>query len=461
VNKRFWLFGGFLCLSAIGIFSNSYQAWAVVMHLQASMAEEVLSETVATATPLGLLGVLAGESLDAPFSTEDFEIQWVGSPLAGVKASLKSNTLQWVRVQEILQIPRARLVVELEDADAAQVSHAKFTQPAFLENRHGQVEIPVALISGDQNPISVTLKRGKDTLRGRLQVRMKSKKHRVMIDTSCSPFQLNEVSLGEEQSDWIFMGCRLSRVQNSEGRTSSLEIFIFWDNVGQTIQINGIDTPSSSVSIWPLRLASQPGSVRLKAGSHQVDLRYSIPERLHNGTLGFGAGPYDYQFQGNGENSQSPQLLVNLHGSYFLTEALQVVASGAMTLDSHNFTDLGLYLRLETARIVDKRVGIHLLLGAHAIGFRSAGQFYLVTSQFPQGIEATFYDAFRKNANLDLGFFIFPPISGNAYYNVWLRWGAEIFVQVNYYLWQTTENSAPFTAGSLGVSLGVPLLQFW
>jgi hypothetical protein len=430
----------------------SVQSWGAVMHLYPSVAEEVLSETVPTAlSPF-------------PFEVEDYEVKWIGPPIPNVEPSLAHATLQWVRVQDILVIPRARLVLDMTEVDAGQVSNTGFIEVARVENRHGQAEIPIPLISGDRNITTVIVKRGQDILKGQLQVKFKPRANldsgqgRSYVDPSCSPYRLKVESTGRSADDWVYVGCRLARVYSSEHLTASLEVFVYWDNVEQSIQVGGIETPSSSVSLWSLRLKPDLEKIELQAKDHVIHFSYETEKKLHNGYVGAGIGPYDYHFQGNGVNSQSLQLLVNLTASYFITESIRIVAVGSSTLNDQNFTDLGLYLKVENYRVLDRRLGVNLLLGAHAVGYRASGRFYYLTSMFPQGIEGVFYDAFAPNQNLTLGAFLFPIINGgNGYYNIWLRWGNQTYVEVNYYLWQATTNEIPFYNQTFGVSVGFPL----
>src|SRR4051794_16092167 len=85
--------------ACVGILTQAGQSFAVVMHLHPSVMEEVLSETVATA--------FAPNSINI----EDYSLEWSGAALSHVKFSLVPGSLQWVRVQDVLTIPRGRLEV--------------------------------------------------------------------------------------------------------------------------------------------------------------------------------------------------------------------------------------------------------------------------------------------------------------------------------------------------------------
>lgn len=432
---------------------NCWVAEANVLYLRSSLTEEVLSESVPTAFSPGSVDI------------QDYALEWAGPSIPGIRSNLVKGSLQWVRVQDVLVIPRARLALDLEDIDSGQISNSGFTEMIEVRSRQGHVEIPVALISGSKNSIWVKVKKNGTLFEGELRLRFRAKQPRslsdsqIYVDPSCSAFAVEPESIGRSGEDWAYVGCRLVRVNDQEGQTSSLEVFVFWDHVGQVIRIGGIDAPAPTTSVWPFRLTSSSDPVLLEGKYRQILLHFNVAKRLYNTQLNWGFGPYSYSFRGNGENLTSILPLIALDGTYFISEPLQVVAFGSTAGDSHHYTDLGFYFRIQNQRILDNRVGLHLLLGLHAVGFSSQGQFYPVIS-FPQGVEFLFYDAFTRNQNLGFGAFIYPLIAGNAYYDIWLKWGNRIFLKAHYYLWQAQSESVQFTTTGIGISVGFPLTQF-
>ena len=235
---------------------------------------------------------------------------------------------------------------------------------------------------------------------------------------------------------------------------------MFWDNVEQSIRVNGVETPSSSPSIWPLRLASKPGEVLLQAGDQALRLKYHIPENLHSTGLSMGLGPYSYSLTGGGVNLNRVVPLATLYGSYFVTDGIRLVGFGATTMDDTLLTDLGLYLYFEYNRFWDRRITLNLLVGGHGVGFNIQGGYKTVAS-FPQGFELSYSDAFARGKSLKLGAFVYPLISTSSYYNVWLRWGAQWFVEANYISWQLQPDTAVYNTSNVGLSVGFPLFQLW
>jgi hypothetical protein len=437
---------------------RSERACAFMTALPSSLAQETLSETVPTAFPAFEL------------STEDYSFEWLGPAPTGVELKLLPGTIQWVRVADVLVLPRARLLVEVARGDEGRVSNSGFSQSfAKPEGSVGlRLELPVALVSGETNAIDVAFKKDGELVAAKAVLRFKPRAalgaERVFTDASCSRFGLRAEGTAQSAAarGWAYIGCRVAEVEGKDHRTSSLEAWVYWDGVGQSLLVGGAPTPASTASVWPLRLRAEPGRIQLAVpgGGDEMTLRYSTPENFHRGFIGMGLGPYWERFMGNTETFSQPSPVVTLYGSYFLTETLRLVSFDATNLDSHWTTDVGVYVNTEYLKFLDRRVVINLLLGAHAIGFNSLGQYYFRVG-VPQGVEILFLDFLKKGCNLNTGFFIYPLISGTSYYNVWLRWGSgRIFGEFNYISWDQTVNDQPIHSDSVGVSVGIPLARF-
>ena len=417
-------------------------AWADPLVLPPSIAVEALSETVPTA--------FSPVSWDVSL----FVPSWSGSAISGIEFQLVAGSLEWVRVSEILVVPRARLLVRATGPVTGQLRSGGFVQPFT-----GETEIPIALLPGRLSEIEVLVQRDGRAERGRIGVRFEGPPT-VLIDSSCSPFNLSSVSDPSWKHGWIYVGCRLVHGQASSHHASTLDAYVYWSGSPETIAVGGIETTPVSDSVWGLRLRPQPGEVELRSRDRALKLRYRIPETLKRLSFGMGIGPYNYVFESAAESAHTVAPLVTLYASYFLTEGMRVVLFDAMALHRSYFTDVGLYLNAEQVRTIDGRFSLNLLLGAHVIGFRSAGKFNLPFSA-PQGIEIIYRDAFMRNRNLSAGAFLYPPIQDRSYYNLWLRWGSpSVFAEFNYISWEEPAGGASVRSRSAGLSVGFPLFRF-
>lgn len=445
------LFIIFIILFGVCSFFEKAEAYTHI--LSAELAQEVLSESVPTAIA------------PAPFDSTDFELVWIDSPVDNVEFSLGQASLEWVRVSDLLVLPRARLLLQAKNIESGLLKNMGFSQNFEIKNSIGRAELPIALISTEKNPIEVIIKRNGKEITGKIQARFHPKNQTapppVFTDASCSPFGVRAEVKNFSQDSWMVLGCRLVYVEGAEYKTSSLEMFIFWDNVGQEIEISGVKTRSTSTSVWPLRLRSSPGNVHLKKENMEVTLHYFIPEKLRRGFLGLGMGPYQYVFESFDASVNSVVPLMTLYGSFFVTETMRLVAFDATAAHKKFFTDFGVYLSNEYIKTLDRRFILNIMLGAHVIGFSAENKTNFIIGA-PQGVEMIFKDAFCKGYNFAAGAFIYPPIQRKLYYNLWLRWGSgRLFGEVNYIAWQEVLEKDRAYSRSLGITFGFPLFRFF
>lgn len=431
---------------------------ALVHSLPPNLAPEILSETV----PFTFI--------PADFEAADYAVEWQGgSAIPGVSLKLGSRSLEWVRVSGLFDLPRAELLVEADDVETGTIEYLGFTQAMVIRGKEASAKVPVAMISGEKVPVTVRIKRAGKLIERKAEIRFRPRQEhrgRAVFDPTCSPYRLRVETVGAQAAgasdDWIYVGCRLVYMQGAEYPRASFEAYVFWDNVGQTIEVNGVPTEASSVSVWPLRLRHSPGQVRLRSKTgREVILHYSVPDRTRAASLGIGIGPYNYSFNGLGKSSNTIAPLVTWYGSYFLDEARRFVAFSAMPIHKDFYAELGLYFWNQQIRTFDDRFSMNVLLGAHVTGFRGKGKTY-VKFGGPQGIELTFRDFLKRRHNVTFGGFFFPRINNQAYYNSWLRWGVpERFFEFNYLAWLEPADKELVYVRSFGICVGFPLASFF
>jgi hypothetical protein len=427
-------------------------SFASVHALPSDLAREVLSESVPTAFA------------PADLATVDFAAEWVsekGRPTAG-EARILVDSLQWVRVSEVLVLPRARLRITLPANVIGSVTSGGYGQALAAEANRSVAEVPVALLSGDAYAVRVDWTDGKVSHFDRIRIRFRpglANHARVLRDTTCSPFQLAPIAV-QLTDAWAYLGCRLVQVQGPAGRTAALEVLVYWDGANDGLALGQVPLPPRLPSVWGLTLRSRPGHVTLTHAKDRIELAYRLPERVHLGTIGLGIGPYGYRFEAPQGSSSGVVPLITLYGSYFITEETRIVAFDATPVARRTYTDFGIYLNNESFRSLDRRLAFNLMLGAHVLVFgRPGGNVFQLGA--PQGVELVFRDAFARNANLAAGAFIYPPIQGKLYYNAWLRWGSPaIFGEINYLEWQEKFGDDRVYSRSLGLSIGFPFLHF-
>jgi hypothetical protein len=427
-------------------------------------AIDLIAEAISDrATPAISLGDL---------SEQDYDLKWKGPPLAGVQFHLGEGSVDWVRVFDILVLPRARLFLEVTGADSGGVRYSDFSQPLELSgesqspNRLGRAEFSVVLLSGVGKEVHLSFIREGKRYEGDVVVafrprpQFKDPSLRIFRDLSCASLGLSAQVLEETSSaHWMMLGCRLYRSRSEGFETPSVEVWAVWDQGEQVISLGDVSTGENSTRLWSLRLHAGQSGVRLGSQKAQVQLGTQLPQIIHRGALGLGIGPYQFHFDGNRENVNFISPLATLYSSYHYSDTTKFVGFGIFSLEKHHYLDVGIYVRLENFRLLDRRVGVHLLFGGHAFGFVSDGKSYLGASA-PQGFEITGNDLFGKGSKVALGAFIYPSIGKESYYNAWLRWGRSVFVELNYLAWETSFQNRSFSSSMVGLALGFPVLKF-
>ena len=272
---------------------------------------------------------------------------------------------------------------------------------------------------------------------------------------------LHAEAKGARPNQWMYVGCRFVWQQGPSHSTPSFEIFAFWDGVGQEAEINGVRTPSTSVSVWPVRAAAEPGEVTFRAGAQSIKLTYRVPKQTRAGFLGVGLGPYAYTFEDGIDDAHSVAPILTMYGAYFLHEAMRIVAFNATSIHRRFYNDLGLHLWTEQFRVWDARFSMNILLGGHILAFTHRDKLF-VRLGGPQGLELIFRDFMARSHNLSLGLFAQPPFDGKLYYNAWVRWGkSSFFGELNYIAWQESIGNQRVYSRSFGVTVGMPLARFF
>ncbi len=422
------------------------------------LIRDVLSEAIPTAfAPIEL-------------STSDFTVEWDEKPDSGLSAALEPGSLEWVRVQDVLVLPRARLKIIARSAQNGIITTGGHSQlMTSLANKGIGSVVPVALIGGttaSDNPIDVEYVENGAKKRRTLHIHFRPRARAVSapwisVDPSCSKFDV-QLAFDHPPSanQWIYVGCQRVVTQSTHGRANSLDLMIFWEGAS-AIQISDVPATPLAASTWSIRLGARPGKIILTTPQQQsLSLSYQLPHRFHLGALSLGLGPYSFHFDSGSQHASSLTPILTLYGSYVLSDSARVVMFDAAGLNSWLYNDFGLYISTENVRALDRRLGVRFMLGGHAIGFKSNGQYHFIPG-IPQGFELTLTDALQRGATLAAGGFLYPSINGKAYNNLWLRWGRSIFGEINYISFVENPNDQRTFSKSVGLTVGFPVLSFF
>ncbi len=424
-------------------------AWGLNFIVPEKLDQEILSDDSPTAW--------APNSIEV----ENFTPEWRGPAIEGVTFKLGEKSFDWVRSMDVLALPRARLHVTVENAAGAVVEGGNGQQSLALDDTgHLSADIPVALLSRDEYSSRLWVRRNGQVLESRIGFKFSPQKQEqeflVSIDPSCSKYWVKATRI-QLKNSWAMIGCRFIYSSGDKYRTSSLALYVYWEGSNSTLLLEGVSVPPIRPGLWSLDLRSIPGRVTLVQGENQIELEYSVPEKMNYGTFSAGVGPYIYALKGGQDNVLVPTLMPTLYGSYFVTKDFQFVSFASIVTEAHLQSTLGLYLRNLSFRFLDRRVSLHINLGGHFLGFLAQGQYTPVLS-FPQGMELKITDVLKKGHDFSFGGFFYPEIHGISYIEWWIRWGSsKLFGEINYIAWQQPVNSVPYSSQSLGFTFGIPI----
>ncbi len=430
-------------------------AQAGTLPFPVSLDREVVSETAPTAFA------------PAPLAASDFVIQWLGPPIPGVRVELSPRKIQWVRIADVLVLPRGVLRVDVQGAEAGLVRVAGTAQP-LLRDKAGAafLEMPVPLLDGAKHPIDLVLRRGGVEVKGRLVLRFTARnapgKDRVFFDPSCSRHGVKG-ALPSSGDRWMYVGCRLIHAQGFAHATNLLELWIYAAGT-DALFVDNFALLEVAPSLTVLTLSASPGAVTITPDRGPgLTIVYRIPPQFQRLTLGMGVGPYLHRFQIGPSIEETWTALQTLYGSVSITDGLRVVLFGATAFERRISTDMGLYLHIEWFRFMDRRITAHLLLGGHVFGFRDLMKDrFRVRFTAPQGVEFIATDVGFRGFNVTSGAFVYPRVKSQSYYDLWLRYGtARVFVEANYIQIGDVIDGLPLDTRSVGLTIGFPFLRMF
>lgn len=452
-----------ISLLAVG----SFGAHAVPLDLPKSVFRELLSDTVPFVfSPVDLRAT-------------DFEIIPVDAvskhALDGGdwSLSIESDSFQWVRVEQVIVLPRVRVEVRnvsgaafnLEVQGFHQVSsRADDSSPSIAQSLYPAIDHPnnILMVRAASSSAANAL----TELRFRLRLKQSSSRSFIAHDdNSCSRngIEVRRVSSGDgEPTAWVSFGCRMVYSSGSPSDFPSFELFSFWNGLQGRQKINNIESIETSDGIWVMRLQQSPGVVYFENELGRFEVKYRIPARLPWVSVGFGIGPYLYNYEvpNSLENTNTVTALGTGYASFFLHESMRIVSFQAFPIHSKFSADVGVYLLWEQTRAIDDRFSMSVLLGGHSVLFLADGELNAGFSG-PQGVEVTIRDFLLRSYNLNLGGFFYPLIENRSYVNTWIRWGnAKYFGEINYIKWNEPYRGSSVFSESVGLSFGFPVARF-
>ena len=366
-----------------------------------------------------------------------------------VEAKFVEKSVQWVRMDSVLLVPRARfqLTVKGNPKDILFQYQGK-TFVGQDKNGNSYVELFVPLFfPGSINILSQGDYQGEVGF----TVDAKGKSKKQIIDYSCAS---NDLQFTGIEHDYLSAGCFLSRHGSFGDEKGTLEVR--W--AAPNYRLVDDSDPPYVLTLQPNMPARF--TVKNRKGEERVvEVRANVPERLPRIRTALGLGPYVLSSREG--DDQTPGLLapsIMLYGKFDLTDTNSLRFFEAYFQQETLFNNFGLYYAYDVGAAFDRRILMSLNLGFQGVQFRHKTKGKLDNMIiFPQGLELVYRHAFGlQNYNLVYGMFL-PTSMQEDYRNVWLRFGKRTFIEWNYLSWHRKDRFVQ----AWGLSVGFPFMTLF
>jgi hypothetical protein len=354
------------------------------------------------------------------------------------------GSFEWVRIDRRFLVPRARIRVQLPPGTPVTYRGRHF------ESREAELELPVVLSQESGNELKVG-GASPDVIRPRFKPQAPLKRP-LIIDASCSstPLKIQSPSLSRS---WGHVICRPTHPNQESGFGLRMDVDLLWESESpsESVRIGNATSESPDGITHSLSFSGNTPKYELSKGGESMTLVAPLPDRFRPLSVSLGLGPYSHM--------EVLRPFATVYAAYLFNDALKMALFSAFPIRKSPEVDTGVYVIVEQFRGIDERVTLNLLLGAHALSFRSEGE-YLHRMSAPQGVEMSFRDCLLRTQNLTLGGFFYPKIEGRSYVNAWLRYGnSKFFTEFNFITWQEPVSTGTFSVKSAGLSIGFPLFR--
>lgn len=369
-----------------------------------------------------------------------------------LRAKLVEHTLQWVRLDEVLLVPRALLQVQFTAEPGRNFTFTYGNQkviPLFdAKNNIYKTQtfvslfeaIPLELYENDQ--IMSTI---------RVLPTSESSPISQLIDYSCAPYYLEITGLVD---DFVSVGCKIQRTGRFGDEKPYLEVLI----TSASYRLKDQSAPPYNITFHETGTAKMT-LVSYDGREETLSISAKVPERLPRLRLAWGAGPYTLYTKSETQRKNQIAPTLMLYGNLALNAQTSLRFFDSYSRNVSTFHNWGAYFAWDLARFCDQRCQLTSLIGAQGVGYQfNSGADKVSEVIYPQGFEFVYSHPFGQlNYKLSYGMFASLSTTQYNYKNLWLRYGKGWFLEANYIEWSRDE----WFASMFGLSVGFPLVSFF
>lgn len=404
------------------------------------------AQNAATGT-ISLGPVKVGENR-LPLSPSDFYIEFQ-KPAPYLDVSLQKESLQWIRTDSNVLLPRMKIFFVLLNRKFGDYS-LRYQEKTFHFQFSQNGSIAQINYSLFQPTLIDIFKNGK--LINKMLVRPKAlKKQKGLVDYSCSRYDL-KITVPADK--YYTVGC----VENITGPLGNEKV-----NLEVSYVVPEVTLLDGSLGPFVVNFIDSGKAVNkvrdLRGKEDDIKISLNFNNEFHRLKLALGFGPtyfYSSELADSTDNTLTTPLY--LYANYNLTDESSFRFFNAFIYgDSSYFNNAGLYVSYDLAKPFDGRVIVTPLFGAQIVTHKHKSGTSEMQNLFPQGFEIIYKHAFgMKNYTLGFGTFI-NTSNTDDYSNTWVRFGKNYFYEVNYISWGDNERYSKMW----GLSVGVPIGNFF
>ena len=383
-----------------------------------------------------------------PIDVKTFQITQQGK--LEIKADLIQESLQWVRYDHVLLLPRILINVSFESKLGPrfvwEYYHQKIIPLFDKETRKYNAKIFVSLFEA----LPLTLYQ--DNLEvNKVRIFPKSSKESQLVDYSCSPYSLKIEGL---KSDYLSVGCKIQRTGNFGSEGPYLEVMF----TSASYRLKDDSDPPYMVAF------DKSGEAKIilqnfEGKEEEITITANLPKKLPRIRLAIGLGPYTLNTNsstGKRLNQIAPTAM--LYGNFSLNESNSLRFFDSYSKEISLFHNWGVYYAWDLAKFCDERCQLTSLIGIQGLDFRyNSNDSGVSEAIFPQGFEFIYKHPFG-NLNYKFSYGMFASLSGPYNYNnIWVRYGKNYFWELNYIEWKKDQRNASMW----GLSIGFPIASFF
>lgn len=398
-----------------------------------------------------------------PIELKNFTVKVKKQNGVKIKTGLIKKSVQWIRSENNLLIPRARIGIILKDN--AGLYHLRYQDQSFIPEERKDYfysELYIHLFT----PKKINVYKDEKLVAQisvHTEIRVPKSKTR-QIDYSCLKYRLQLIGLDNE---YVSVGCHLEKKGSWGNETPRLEVT--WTTTNYTLMD---DTPPPFVTVFNGNYTSKINLKNQDGEKKEIEIKVKLPNRLHRLKTAYGFGPYFFnstllaktdlsQAERTEKEPFAPALF--LYGKLDLSTNTSLRIFDALVFKKVPFKDktfnnFGFYFAYDLARAFDGKVQIVPLLGIQGLTFKfDKNDDAFTRIIYPQGFELVFNHFLgMENYTVVYGMFLSTE-SDIDYQNIWVRWGRGPFWELNYIGWSDGVREAKMG----GLSIGLPLASFF